>query len=320
MAQRAARRGRSTHTRLARAAAAGLAAVALASSSSPASALASASAAATHHRSLKLSANIAGFPPLHAIAQLALGAQPVPRLAAPPFAGGPQDVTDAIERLNERYMQVHLAYEKLFWNTKMAIPGANNTADALAAAKTDYDSFMGDKASLATVRALLQRDDLVEKQRMVLDTMKRTFELYTIETAEMAALKAKLNSLEASLGSKRDDMVLGMHDPKQNGTFVAMSSVQLRNTMRVAEDEATRKACYEGMREVGPFVAADLAEIVKLRNKLARAAGYEDYYDYKVQAAEQVCFCLLWGCLGEEGEGARIILFSSGRRRATLLR
>jgi len=35
------------------------------------------------------------------------------------------------------------------------------------------------------------------------------------------------------------------------------------------------------MRTVGPHVAAKFCEIVKLRNKLARNLGYEDFYDYK---------------------------------------
>lgn len=40
--------------------------------------------------------------------------------------------------------------------------------------------------------------------------------------------------------------------------------------------------CLQGMRTVGPHVAAKFCEIVKLRNKLARNLGYEDFYDYKV--------------------------------------
>jgi hypothetical protein len=39
-------------------------------------------------------------------------------------------------------------------------------------------------------------------------------------------------------------MALGYTDPK-TGTFTKGSSVQLRNIMRVSDDEATRKACYE---------------------------------------------------------------------------
>lgn len=62
------------------------------------------------------------------------------------------------------------------------------------------------------------------------------------------------------------------------GKFTKASSVQLRNLMRTADDEGVRRACYEGLRSIGPCVAAKFADIVKLRNKLARVAGYRDYY------------------------------------------
>lgn len=39
----------------------------------------------------------------------------------------------------------------------------------------------------------------------------------------------------------------------------------------------------QGMRGIGPFVAERFLKIVLLRNKLARMAGYEDFYDYKVR-------------------------------------
>ena len=68
--------------------------------------------------------------------------------------------------------------------------------------------------------------------------------------------------------------------------FHKASSVQLRNLMRTSDDEAVRQACYEGLRSIGPHVADKFAEIVKLRNKLAGVAGYQNYYDMKLQQAE----------------------------------
>ena len=67
------------------------------------------------------------------------------------------------------------------------------------------------------------------------------------------------------------------------GVFHKASSVQLRNLMRTSDDEGVRRACYEGTRAIGPAVAERFAEIVKLRNKWACVAGFENYYDMKVQ-------------------------------------
>ena len=53
-----------------------------------------------------------------------------------------------------------------------------------------------------------------------------------------------------------------------------------------------------GLRSIGTAIVTDLIEIVKLRNRLARLLGYEDFYDYKVQQAEGelrvrgVCVCV----------------------------
>ena len=51
--------------------------------------------------------------------------------------------------------------------------------------------------------------------------------------------------------------------------------------MRVDDSEATRRAAYDGLRSIGPFVAERFCGIVKARNRLARLAGYEDFYDMK---------------------------------------
>lgn len=82
------------------------------------------------------------------------------------------------------------------------------------------------------------------------------------------------------------------------GSFKSASSVQLRNLMRVAEQEAARKSAYEGLRSVGPFVAEAFIGIVKDRNKLAKFLGFQDFYDYKVSSAQELssasylCSCL----------------------------
>jgi hypothetical protein len=81
----------------------------------------------------------------------------------------------------------------------------------------------------------------------------------------------------------RGKMALGYADPKEGGAFQEKSSVQLRAIVKANPDEAARKAAWEGLRSLGPFVLHNgLCEMVKLRNEMARKLGYEDFYDYKV--------------------------------------
>ncbi|KAG2444565.1 hypothetical protein HXX76_001310 [Chlamydomonas incerta] len=195
---------------------------------------------------------------------------------------------ELIDKLNAAYEKAHLSYEDNFWSTKMALKG--NSSDALAATKTAYETFLGDPVNLRAVREALEaaktgKAQLTAEQEKVLRIMERTFGCYILEEPAAAALKEKINSLEAGLSQSRNTMSLGYTDPA-SGEFKKASSVQLRNTMRVSDDEATRKACYEGVRGIGPFVSEQFVEIVKQRNKLARLLGFEDFYDYKVTAAE----------------------------------
>ena len=42
----------------------------------------------------------------------------------------------------------------------------------------------------------------------------------------------------------------------------------------------------QGLRSIGPHVVGPFCEIVKLRNRLAKLCGAEDFYDYTVKQAE----------------------------------
>lgn len=226
---------------------------------------------------------------------------------------GPKEVTDLVSDLSTKYEAVHKAYEDNFWATKMNLKG--NSSEALAKTKNDYDAFLADKDNLDAVKEQLKRDDLSEQQRKVLEVMRRTFATYITDQPEAVALKERLNEAEAALAGARNKMKLGYTDPK-TGTFTEASSVQLRTTMRVSEDEPTRKAAYEAMRSVGPFVSEAFLGIVKDRNKLARLMGFSDYYDLKVTAAEGFGKARLFEILDDLEEKTRPIMAEARARLA----
>jgi Zn-dependent oligopeptidase len=114
--------------------------------------------------------------------------------------------------------------------------------------------------------------------------MEKTFACYTIAPGSKA-LKARLTAQEGALEAARNAMELGYSRPS-DGVFVAASSVLLRTTMRTSSDEALRKACYDGVRTIGPAVLPALCEVVKMRGELARSQGFATFYDAKVTAAE----------------------------------
>src|SRR5689334_6958807 len=83
-------------------------------------------------------------------------------------------------------------------------------------------------------------------------------------------------------------MALGYTDP-DTGEFQKASSNKLALMMRVEHDERRRRAAFEGLRSIEPFVLEHgFLEIVAMRNRLGRLLGYEDYYDWKVSVVERM--------------------------------
>lgn len=274
--------------------------------------------------------------------------------AGPGLPGDPA-VTALIDRVNTEYLGLHRAYEDNFWSTKMGLAGSSSTA--LASSKSALDNWLASPQALEEVRAAQGSAQLSAEQRRVLGVMHRTFETYTSAEPEVATLRDRLNRLEAALAERRRGMCLGFTDPR-TGRFRAASAVQLRNSMKMSPGETDRKAAYDALCSIGPFVAGaevwvlsdedvvvadvffcffwgvgwegeerrgsaelpgvtehldtlqipsfwggttsssdtctatplaaagDFCEIVKVRNQLAAAAGFANYYDMKVQAAE----------------------------------
>jgi oligoendopeptidase F len=173
----------------------------------------------------------------------------------------------------------------------LRLPAALRAAESrgpaeLTRTKNAYEAFLRDEAQLARVRkAMAEHPSLPEAQKSTLAIMEKTFRCYIMEDAQARALKEELTALEGALEGSRNNMKLGYEAPDGTG-FVEASSVLLRTRMRTASDEATRRACFDAAAAVGPAVAPGLARVAALRNRLARALGYPDFYDYKVQAAE----------------------------------
>lgn len=225
---------------------------------------------------------------------------------------GPAEVNTFIEDLNAAYEKAHLDYEKNFWSTKMNLAG--NSSAELSRTKTVYDSFLADAAQLAAVRQALQKEGVSEEQRHVLGIMEKTFKTYIAEDPRVAEGKERVNTLEAELAQSRNSMALGYTDAQ--GTFHKGSSVQLRNKMRTEDDEAVRKACYEGLRSIGPAVAEKFAEIVKVRQALAKTAGYQNFYAMKVEQAEGITMQDLFAMLDGLEQQTRPLMESARKQLA----
>eukprot|EP01060_Flectonema_neradi_P012246 TRINITY_DN1912_c0_g1_i1.p1 TRINITY_DN1912_c0_g1~~TRINITY_DN1912_c0_g1_i1.p1 ORF type:complete len:649 (+),score=138.63 TRINITY_DN1912_c0_g1_i1:68-1948(+) len=192
-------------------------------------------------------------------------------------------VADFVNQMNEKYADLHKKFEDNFWATKMDLKG--NSVDELTRTKNEYNAFISDKSIFGMVKHHLENPDLTEREKKCLAIMEKTYKCYLQTSDEADKARQEVTSLEGNLAKDRNKMKLGYTDPK-TGEFKEASSVQLSTMMSTNDDEATRKACYEGILSIPKFVAEPFCEVIKTRNKMAKANGYGDFYEYKIQTTE----------------------------------
>jgi hypothetical protein len=196
-----------------------------------------------------------------------------------------------VNNFNASYEEKHLAFERQFWGTKMALSNTDDvvySSDNLTKTKTEMENLLSDYSVVE--EAQNYRDSLSDEAPVdltkTLDIIIRTMNCYSTSPSNKK-IREETNKLESELEMARNKMKLGYNLP--DGSLKPMSSVGLRNLMRTAAEEETRKAAYEGLRSVGRFICDNnFVKIVKMRNQLAKSLGFVDYYDYKVTNAENM--------------------------------
>ena len=161
-------------------------------------------------------------------------------------------------RVSKHLTHVAASYRR---GTKMALSGAEWSVPELTRTKAEMEAFLASKEKLEQTRALLASGEVTDDERKTLTMFERTFGCYIMESADALKLREECMKIEGTLEDSRNKMTLGA---TIGGEFVELSSVGLRSKMRVDPDEATRKACYDGVRTIGDFVVANgFVELVK---------------------------------------------------------
>merc|ERR1711871_599980 len=190
-----------------------------------------------------------------------------------------------IDATNARYETLHAAYEAQFWGTKMGLSDPSFTKDAENAAKSAMEEMLRDPQLLAETREWKKAGGGSPAQNRCLQIFERTFSTYIMESTDAVKMREEILALEGKLEEARAHLQLSYVDAE--GKERQGSSVAMRNTMRSQASESVRQSAYDALSGIGDFVVANgFPEIVKKRNQMARLLGYEDFYDYKVTAAE----------------------------------
>ena len=188
----------------------------------------------------------------------------------------------------------------------MALAGESYSTENLTASKNAMEAFLADEEKLELTRKFLEGTNEDDSNYKTLKIFERTFGCYIMQSDEAKKFRSECTKIEGQLEAARNKLELGANI---NGEYVEMSSVGLRNKVRVDPDETVRRACYEGLGKIGEFITANgFVDLVKTRNKLAKSLGFIDFYDYKVTNAEGFGKVQLFEILDTLEKGTRPIM------------
>jgi len=210
-----------------------------------------------------------------------------------------QSARALFDSLNTEYLAVHKTKEDLFWDTYMAV---SNDDAGFSRAEQDYKNFISDPSRLAKVRAALaclpaaDTDAEAAALRQGLKGWLALFEANIIDSDAARQLMAELIELESALFAKRRDLVLKHVNDAGEQEETTLSG--LATNLATNRNEAARKSSLDAMLSLEQWVLDNgFLEIVKKRNAFARAQGFPNYFDFKVQKNEQMSADHLFGIL-----------------------
>ncbi len=191
--------------------------------------------------------------------------------------------------LRDEYLDLHTRKEDLFWITKMGLAEDADAAQGrMASAEIALNEFLQDPRRLSALRTVAADGAGSETERRTLRGWIDMLSAHVIDSAEGRALSQEIVAAEGALERARATMRLGFVDP-DSGKLEPASSVKLTLMLRSEADERRRRAAFDALRSIETFVLEHgFLDIVRLRNRLGRVLGYEDYYDWRVSVVERM--------------------------------
>jgi oligoendopeptidase F len=201
-----------------------------------------------------------------------------------------QTAREYFDYLNHAYVAVHRAKEALFWSTYMA---TSSDHEAFVRAESAFKDFIGDPAKLTKTREELaaaqaappgrERDALVHG----LEGWLALFEANIIDSPEGRTLMRDLIAAEAKLFEEKR-----AHQPRHindRGESEVASLPMLATNLVTNPIEDRRKSSFDALRGIERWALDHgFLDLVRLRNRFARALGFDNFFDLKSQKNERM--------------------------------
>jgi peptidyl-dipeptidase A len=154
--------------------------------------------------------------------------------------------------------------EKKFYDEQAALDLEVRT---IYSNKKEFEQLKKWKAAGRIKDTLLQRQLIIIYNNYLTNQNDTTLMRKIVEKA--AAVQNKFNVFRPTIDGKE------------------VNDNDIENILKTEKNSAKRQKAWEASKEVGKAVAADVIELVKLRNEAARQLGFKNYYEMSLIANEQ---------------------------------
>ncbi len=175
-------------------------------------------------------------------------------------------IQDFIAYFEERLAPVEKASSEAYWD--LATTGTEEASKEVVRIGKEYNALFSDRDEFERVKGWYEGREALESQilRRRLEILYKTFAGRQGDEATLT----RVEELEAEANA-----VYNNHRGKVEGE--EKSENELRAVLRSSDDAALRQGAWEASKSVGGPVEGTVRELARLRNKLARDAGYPNH-------------------------------------------
>ena len=166
----------------------------------------------------------------------------------------------------ERLAPIEKASGEAYWT--LATTGTEEASREVVRVGKEYNALFSDRDEFEKVKGWYEGREALESQ-IVRRRLEVLYKIFAGRQGDEATL-TRIEELEAEANA-----VYNNHRGRVAGE--EKSENELRATLRSSDDEALRQEAWEASKSVGRPVEGTVRELARLRNKLARDAGYPNH-------------------------------------------
>jgi peptidyl-dipeptidase A len=183
------------------------------------------------------------------------------------------DPAEVVAQLEHRLRPLEIEAARAWWDAANSVSPA--TESRRIAADLAVRDALADPDAFAAVRDARSRNDLDPGVARQLEVLFQAFAPQQIP----ASLRTRIVELEAEVEAAFNSF-RGQIDGR------AVDDNEILEILRGSDDIDERRAAWEASKQVGAQVAANVRELVRLRNEAARTLGFRDHFALVLATSE----------------------------------